>query len=441
MQIGLRVDRLRLAVCRLQEVGMRRFLNRLLSLAVVLLVIGGSVRVDAAAVRGTGKTDMTLYSLGDESDGDTESNGPVGFWKLTEMKGAKGKDTMTKEEMRSYEELGVAMYIELREDNTVLFSLLGEEMYGAWDDYGIILDNDWLTYSVKDDELTLKYQDGGRMVFKRTTRKEIYKIIGYKKGVLDEDVSYSTKEKTILDTDAASVVITGYKADMTGFTVYLRCSNKTRHDILISETGCAVNRYIFNPDWTMSLEKKEVLDSEMKFAPEELEKCGISVVEELCLELKVTNSVDDSTLQEGILARVHPTHKKAEDIKAAERSAAENETVVLDNENCVFVVQGIETNDVTGCTVNCYVMNKTDRTLTFMWSGETVNDQAASAVYSEVVLAGTQGYSKAVFMKSTLDDIGIDSAEISKINAVLKVIDNSKGDSKVIAEKAFTYTP
>ena len=182
---------------------MRKYLSLLLAFIMVLTICGGSV---------------TAYA--DKRDD------VVGVWKLTEITGKK--DVMSKEDVENYEALGVVMYMKFRDNGTVKFSLFDDVLEGSWDEYGMILDYAWMTYKVDDDKLTVYNQDGGKMRFVRSSMDEIYEILGYKKGVLDEDVKYSAETKKIMDTDNAKVKITGYKADMTGFTVYLQCENKTR---------------------------------------------------------------------------------------------------------------------------------------------------------------------------------------------------------------------
>ena len=58
----------------------------------------------------------------------------VGVWKLEEM---SGDNTMSKEDLKEYERLGVAMYLKLRKDGTCKFSLYGDTMEGTWSEYGL----------------------------------------------------------------------------------------------------------------------------------------------------------------------------------------------------------------------------------------------------------------------------------------------------------------
>ena len=262
----------------------------------------------------------------------------VGVWKLEEM---SGDNTMSKEDLKEYERLGVAMYLKLRKDGTCKFSLYGDTMEGTWSEYGIVLDNAWFTYILDGDKLVLDNQDGSDMIFTRSSMDEIYKILGYQKGILDEDVHYSTKEKKILDTDTASVVITGYKADMTGFTVSMRCKNKTRNEITIGVDKCVLNKYIFHPEWSETLDRRETLETKMRIIPAEIAKTGISVVDEMILQMHLSNATNGRTIKKGIMATVYPTGRKADQVRTPLRKPVENEYRILVNNTCAYIIQGM----------------------------------------------------------------------------------------------------
>ena len=328
----------------------------------------------------------------------------VGVWKLEEM---SGDNTMSKEDLKEYERLGVAMYLKLRKDGTCKFSLYGDTMEGTWSEYGIVLDNAWFTYILDGDKLVLDNQDGSDMIFTRSSMDEIYKILGYQKGILDEDVHYSTKEKKILDTDTASVVITGYKADMTGFTVSMRCKNKTRNEITIGLDKCVLNKYIFHPEWSETLDKRETLETKMRIIPAEIAKTGISVVDEMILQMHLSNATNGRTIKKGIMATVYPTGRKADQVRTPLRKPVENEYRILVNNTCAYIIQGIDPEDTRGLAVNCYLENRSKGTLNFVWSDVTIDGRPAKTAYEESVLPGTIGYSDVIFLKSELEGTGI----------------------------------
>ena len=113
-------------------------------------------------------------------------------------------------------------------------SIFGQESRGTWDENEILLNGVPDTYILEGDTLTIQ-ESTDEMIFERSSQEAIDGILGYKADVLDESVSYLDKEETILETEDVSLTITGYKADKTGFHVFLRCENKTDHKCTIEE--------------------------------------------------------------------------------------------------------------------------------------------------------------------------------------------------------------
>lgn len=395
---------------------MKKVLSLFLALVMVLMICGNSVSVFAS---------------------DFEK--AIGVWKLLEITG--DDNVMSREDVEAYEAQGVAMYLKLRENGTAKFSVFGEDMEGTWDEYGIVLDNSWLTYILDKDQLVVDNLEGGEMVFQRSSMDEIYWILGYQKGVLDEDVKYSDKDTKIMDTDTASVVVTGYEADMTGFTVRLRCKNKTKNSIAISADKCVINKYIFHPEWDVTLESRETQDTEFTISPAEFEKANISAVDELILQLRINNAINDKVIKKGIKAVAYPTGKKAADIKPPQRTPVENELVVINDKTGQFIIQGLNPDDEMGLAMNCFVANPNAHTLNFVLSDVTINGVAVKTSYEEAVYPGARGYSDVIFLNDNLQDLGINSREIKEIKGTVKAYDKTGSKPVIVAQKAFTYQP
>ena len=423
---------------------MKRSINRsiksvkklLLSLILVCLICGGSLRVNAAALYGTAAAGGAAVEKTDTDDGAAKTEGPVGIWKLAEL---TGENPVSKEDVQQYESLGqVIVYLEIREDGSFMMSLFQEEIDGTWDADNLTVEGESIPYTISGDTLSLQNPNGDEMLFDRSSKEELDSIQGYKEGVLDETVSYTEEEQTILNIDEASLIITGYKADKKGFTVSLKCENKTDHRIMLSAVTCVLNKYAISQPWAISLEGNESKDSEMTFSIFALEKCGISAIDEMILEIKAIDAEDWTTFEEGTVTAVYPTGKKPEEIKAAERAPAENEKVVVDNEYCSFIIEGAAANHALGYAVNCYCENKTEDTLTFMWSEEYLNDQDVTGLFAQKLLPGTRGFADALFMQNGLEQSGIKTDEIKSVRARLKVYDS---ELNVVADVEFTYQP
>ena len=422
---------------------MKKNRNRLLALIAFLVFIGSSLRVSAAplyggeavALRG-GRASLNAAS----SDAETPaSQGIEGFWKLTEVRG--GNSPTAKETVQNYEKAGMLVCIEIRRDGTLLFDNFGRQTEGTWDQDAVVLGSGNLSYTLQDDVLALDNGPGGEMVFERTTEEVIDSLKGYKKGVLDEKVTYSEEEETIMDTDYASVTITGYKADKTGFTVNFRCRNKTDSQLMIDADKAIFNKYEINPVWAIALKPGETVEKQLNIKPVKFESCGITSIDELILRLKTIDSGNYKTLGEET-AFVYPTGKKAEDIKVPERIPVEGELIAMDNDDCTFIIQGVDPSASTGYALNYYYENKSDRTLTLLNKNSMVNDQGVSCIMAEELLPGTRIYGSGFFTKTALEKAGLSIEDIKKISATVYVLEkNEKGAANTIAEEDFTYEP
>jgi len=439
-----------------------RWVRRALSLALVLqLCLAGAAATGAAEPRTVGlKESGTIAAAAVETQtagmkesgkaieaaapGKTEtqtvSNPAVGLWKLSGMTGSEG--TISQEELKAYEEAGVVIYMEMNEDGTVVIHGLTEDQaVGTWDDKTVTVNGSPASYTLEGDKLTLQIAEDS-MEFERTTQDTVFALLGYKAGVLDETVEYSKEEQTILDTDDVLIKITGYQADMKGFTVKLHCENKGDKKLVVNTDNSVLNKNEIDPTWAVILDAKETKDTEMTFSPLDLEKCGITAVDEIILRMQVADSEAWTMVTEDAMATVYPTGKKAEDIKAADRKPVDKEVVVVDNDDCTFILQGATDKEILGYGVNCYFENKTDKMLTVTWYSTKVNGQEVTAYYGEEFLPGSRGYSKALFLETSLAEKGItDNADIKEIGGTIKVHSTDEKPPETLVEQEFTYAP
>lgn len=418
---------------------MKRNCNRLLALIVIIMVISSSLTVNAAALyRGDAASPFICAAAAGTDTGESapaaDAEGLAGFWKIAEIKGEKS--SVTRDQVEAMEKMGRVLYLEFSEDGTAL--ALGSS--GTWDKDAVTIDGEPFSYTIEGNVLTLINARGEEMICEQTTEEELDAIQGFKEGVLDESVTYSDQEEKILDTDNASVSITGYKADKSGFTVRIHCANKTDSKVYVSVDKGVLNRYDINILAAYLLEAKEEKDLDCSFKIDQLEKCGISSIDEMILTLKVMNGESYETLEEETVT-VYPTGKKAEDIKAPKWTSVDGELIVLDDENCALVIQGFDPDNISGFGVNFFYANRTDTIQTMMWSGEKLNDQDASGLCAVKVLPGTCVYGSGIFTDSSLEKAGIKEEDIKKMSAFVNVYSGDSASAKKIVDKEFTFVP
>ena len=365
-----------------------------------------------------------------------KTGSPVGVWKLTEMN-SDGQIT-SKEDLEKLELVNMVFYMELLDGGKAFISGFGEDMEGTWDESSITFNDTPVPYTFDKDKGTISFeQNSSKMTFERSTIEAIHAILGYVEGVLDETVQYSKEEQVLLDSEEASVRITGYKADPTGFTALIHCENKTDHDLMISTGNSYLNKYKIEPIWAVTLDAKESEDSAMVFKTPDIAKCGISAIDEMILSVNVIDAEKWESLGDSENITVYPTGKKAEEIKVPDRTPAKDEKVLVDNDDFAFIIQGAGENLLLGYCADCYFENKTDKPLTFMWTKSQLNGTDISSYYAEESLPGTRGYSQAAFMKSSLEEKQI--GEVKEIKFTLQVYDTDTYNK--IFEEELTCTP
>lgn len=200
-----------------------------------------------------------------------------------------------------------------------------------------------------------------------------------------------------------------------------------------------------NPDWEFSLEAKESIDSALTCSALELEKHGITVADELILE-PVAFYADsyDLVTEEGKRFTLYPTGKKNVDIQFEDRIPAENETVVIDDENMLFVIQGAEEDFLKGYAVNYYFENRTDKYLFISFIETSINNKKVSYQYFPSMLPGTRGYMKGCFSFTALEEAGINIDEVNIIKGTVKVQDTEDPDNPMyhlMHQKEFSFKP
>ena len=364
----------------------------------------------------------------------------AGVWKLTQM--TLGESTITTESLKESEALGEVCYMELREDGTATFYNLPDDEDGAgtWDAASIVLDGGAAAYTLGAENKTLSVQAAGStMTFERTTREAVYAILGYKEGVLDANVKYVQDDEKILSTDDVRVKITGYKVDMKGFTVKLHCDNKGKHRTVISADNSAVNKYNIETAWSVSLAKEESCDSEMLFPVLELEKLGITAVDELTLRLSVYDGKDGDVLSENSISTVYPSGKKADQVVVPARKPVDKEAIVINDAACTFILQGPVQKDAVSSSIPCYIENKTDKVISLVLENSTVNGQPVEGFVGMEILPGTRGYSSVLYMQDALAAKGI--TDITGIAATLKVYAIRDSSLELVSEAAVNYAP
>lgn len=115
------------------------------------------------------------------------------------------------------------------------------------------------------------------------------------------------------------------------------------------------------------------------------------------------------------------------------------ETVLADNEHCVFTVRGIDPDGDFGYTVQVLLENKTDLDLTFSLRRVSVNGWMCDPFFAATVSAGMKANEEVSFLESDLAANGI--TEVTEITFTLAVYDSTDLLAEYLLEEEFTVYP
>lgn len=250
---------------------------------------------------------------------------------------------------------------------------------------------------------------------------------------------YSLPETIIVDNDSCAFIVTEVVPDGTwGFTVKVRLENRTDKNLMFSLENVSIVGYMIDPFWAEEVAPGKKAISEISFSNTELKNCGITSVDEIMFDLRVYDYEDWSAddIVEDTFA-IYPTGLNAETVVYPERLSVDGEIIILDNEICIFIVQGVNPEDLWGYALNCYIENKSDHDMMFSWDDVSVNGFMCDPYWAKTVAGEKRVYTDISFFSSDLELCGIDT--VTDIEFVLRVTDEKTYNT--VFEEMFTYTP
>ena len=136
---------------------------------------------------------------------------------------------------------------------------------------------------------------------------------------------------------------------------------------------------------------------------------------------------------------IYPTGKTPAEIVYPERRTAASEKVIVDNDVLTFVILESEDDSIWGYSLNCYLENKSDKSLTFSADDVSVNGFMIDPFWASTVLPGKRNYSSMSFSDSEFEENGIE--EVEKVEFTLRVYDADNWFDEDVLKGTFSYEP
>ena len=259
----------------------------------------------------------------------------------------------------------------------------------------------------------------------------------------DKDTTtYSIKDYVVVDNDQCSLVITGVEDSRTSVKFSVVCENKTSDKTLMfSEDGVAVNGWSYTSLFVNEVAAGKKKTDTLSFSKSTLKKYGIEYIDELLLCLRIYDSDDwlaDAVVKD--VFYVYPTGKTKDEVWYAERTAAPGDALIVDNDDCTFIICSAQAEKgiFSAYKLNVYLKNKTDSAATFSWDDTSVNGFMCDPFWAASVPPGCSSYSEISFSSSSFKDNNIETVE--EIEFELSVYNDYDIFNKLL-EKVYTYNP
>lgn len=143
-----------------------------------------------------------------------------------------------------------------------------------------------------------------------------------------------------------------------------------------------------------------------------------------------TDSTTQSTTQATTEATTSPTTEPVEKFE---------EIVLVDNEQIVVKIIGVEDDPIWGYTLKVYLENKTDKELMFSVNDVSVNGFMCDPFWAETVAAGKRSNTSISWLVSDFEDNGIETVE--DISFTLHVYDSNDWMADDIFNETITVKP
>ena len=225
-----------------------------------------------------------------------------------------------------------------------------------------------------------------------------------------------------------------------GLRIHVLCENFSDSPLLFTWNNTAVCGVMYEPFWAEEVAAGKKVNSIVDFDTYELEQMGVESPDEITFTLAVTDSeefLDGPMVRTGFV--IYPTGKTADQVVYPEYVHKNGETVITENDVLTFIIESVEDEVSEFYTLNCYLANHTDKNLMVSWDGVSVDSFMVDPFWAASVSAGKQLYTQVSFLRSDLEEQGIE--DVSEIEFTLLAYDDDNWDADYLLSETYTFNP
>ena len=226
-----------------------------------------------------------------------------------------------------------------------------------------------------------------------------------------EPAEVISEELVLVDNENLTFIVKGFSDNAhLGLEMQVYCENKTDRSMMFSLDGVSVCGIMYDPFWALEVSAGKKANDTIYFDTFALAEMGIESVDEISFRLYATDFDDwlaNPYVNEPFT--VYPTGKTAEMVVYPEYQHKNGETVLMDTEDLLFIVEKVSDTDADFYTLECYIVNRTDRDLILSWDTVSVNGFMVDPLWATGILAGKQLYTDISFLMEDLKEQGIET--------------------------------
>lgn len=223
-------------------------------------------------------------------------------------------------------------------------------------------------------------------------------------------------ETVLYDGDGVRITATGLDTGgLMGPELALRIENGAAQNLVVQPVWCTVNGYMMSDLFSADVAAGKTANESFYFPSASLARCGVDMVAEISLQLKI---IDGGTYQ--TLTTTDPV--------TLQTSAAGSYTQTYDdsgeeiyNANGVRVVAQQMTEDLFGQNLCFYVENTSDRAVVVESEDVSVNGYMVSNLFYADVVPGARAVEPLTLLSTELEDNGIETVDTVEFS--LRLVD------------------
>lgn len=254
---------------------------------------------------------------------------------------------------------------------------------------------------------------------------------------------YTISDEILTDNEYCTMTIKDAGSNsISGIALNVLCENKTPDKKLTFRMQYAsVNGYMIEPYWIEDVTAGNKVNSRITFSAKTMKECGITSADDISFTLIVYDSDNfwygDYFVNEN--HTIYPTGKTASEITIPERRTVADEKTITDNEYCTFIILDTYNDENWGYSINCYIENKSDKTIVASWDDVSVNGYMINPYWSTTIAPSKRCYSTISFFT---DDFTVNNiTDVENVDFKLRVYDSNDWLADNFVNSVFTYEP